>query len=119
MPAILTLEYPYTPAKQAWFTKNFTSFSDLFKWLREDSIIILPSYLLADETLKRKLILTKLALPKVNIIILSKDVNQHEQGSFTFIKENILDEIIQKAIINQHHIIDNRKNLLEVINLYS
>jgi len=116
MSAILTLDYRYTQPKQPWFTKQFSDFAELFKWLREDSIIILPKTKLNEEFLKKNLILTKLALPKVRIIVLSEEDNNQKQPFFTYTNENNLDSIIQQAIVNQLEIIDNRKNLAEIIN---
>lgn len=119
MPAILTLDYDYKHVKQPWFTKKFTSYQDLYKWLREDSIIVLPQSMLDDESLKKKLILTKLALPKVSLIVIAKEQDKEHQPFFTFVEEKSLDEIITQAMINQHKIIDNRKILTEIIKLYT
>lgn len=118
MPSILTLDYTYLPQDQAWFTKRFTSYADLLKWLREDSVVILPGTLLRDEKLKKSLILTKLALPKVKILILDGKPEQANPHFFKITDEENLEEIIKLTIINSHKIIDNRENLQEVIRIY-
>lgn len=119
MPAILTLNYNYIPKDKPWFTKNFNDFSALFKWLREDSLIILPASQLLDKPLHNRLILTKLALPKVNILVLSETDYATTYPLFTCIGEDELDKEIELAIINQHKIIDNRSNLETVFKTLS
>jgi len=115
MPAILTINYDYVSLSKPWFTKKFSNFEDLFKWLREDSIIIIPDSLLSNERLKKQLILTKLALPKTNIMIISSNHEEQDSHFFIYVEEEKLQEHIKKAIINKHRIINNRKTLLEVL----
>lgn len=119
MPAILTIDYDYLPTNQPWFTKRFNDYAELSKWLREDSIIVLDNLKLEDEVLKKQLILSKLALPKVRIIVLAEDYDQVESAFFTFTSWHKLEEIIAQAIINPHEMEDNRKNLEEIIKLFT
>lgn len=119
MALILTLDYEYIPAEQPWFTKMFSNYTELFKWLREDSIIILPKALLADIKLKEKLFLTKLALPKAKIIVVSNDQSELNDSFFSYSTEENLEKVIQKAIVNQHQFIDNRDNLKKTLDYYS
>ncbi len=119
MPAILTLDYSYTPVDQPWFSKTFGTYADLLKWLREDSIIVIESAKLTDEKLNKKLILTKLALPRVTILVIYKEDKPDNSSFFNNILESELEELIHKALINQHKIIDNRENLKEVLELFS
>lgn len=117
MPIILTLNYRYQPQQQQWFNKEFTSFEDLFKWLREDSILLLKEADLTEKSLHKKLILTKLALPKIRILILCEYHAKQQDSFFHYINEEDLDNVIREAIVNEHKPGDNRDALLEAIAL--
>jgi len=117
MPIILTLNYRYQPQQQQWFNKGFTSFEELFKWLREDSILLLKEADLSDESLHKKLILAKLALPKIRILILCEYHAKQQDSFFHYINEEDLENIIREAIVNEHKMGDNRDALLEAISL--
>lgn len=119
MAIILTLKYEYVASEHAWFTKNFDSYSELFKWLREDSILILPHAILTDEKLKKSLILTKLALPKVKIFVIINDTENQESDFFNFVRESDLEEKIRLSIVNKHVIIDNREKLKKILEMNS
>lgn len=114
MPLILTIDYKINEMSKEWFTKDFNNFTDLLKWLREDSVIVVEDKKI-DENLKVKLIISKLALPMLKIIILGNVIHS-ENDFFIYCDKNSLSNEIDKAIINKHKIIDNRKRLLEVIN---
>lgn len=117
MPLILTLNFSYQPQQQQWFNKQFTTFEDLFKWLRKDSILLLKEADLADEMLHKKLILSKLALPKLKILVLCKNHTRLQDHFFRYINEEELEKTIRDAIINEHKMEDNREALLEAITL--
>jgi hypothetical protein len=116
MPAILTLDYKYRPKNLPWFHKEFQTYQELIKWLREDSIIILPDHLLSNKELETKLVLTKLALPRSIIIVISNSCCENKHSLFEICPEEDLEKIIDSAIHNKHKILDNRDNLKEVIN---
>lgn len=118
MPIILTLNYSYQPQQQQWFNREFTSFEELLKWLREDSILLLREAELADNSLFKKLVLAKLALPQLRILILSESRSKHENKFFNYIYEQDLEKAIREAIINEHKPVDNRKALLEALKVF-
>ncbi len=119
MSAILTLNFKYQAKDRAWFNKEFNTYAELTKWLREDSIIVLPSSELVKDNLEKKLILTKLALPRILIIIITNNNDIKKSSFFKIIQAEKLDNEINKAIINHHEIIDNRINLQEVIKIFT
>lgn len=117
MPAILTINYKLRNTDRPWFQKNFMTYTELSKWLREDSIIILPGHDLQDEELEKKLLLTKLALPRIVIFIITDGDMRVNHNLFNFVRENCLEKEINSAIINPHRIIDNRVSLNQVIKI--
>lgn len=118
VPIILTLNYSYQPQQQQWFNKEFYTFEELLKWLREDSILLLKEAELADNTLFKKLVLAKLALPQLKILILSESRSKQENKFFNYVHEQELERTIRAAIINEHKAVDNRKALLEALKIF-
>lgn len=116
MAAILTINYRLENRAKPWFYKTFASFSDLFKWLREDSVIVIP-YGELNLKLEKELLLTKLALPRVRIFILTDSQMEEQHKLFHFIAEDMLNNAIEEAVLNKHKIIDNRENLSTVIKI--